>query len=174
MKKYIILLISLYLITKISAQYYPEIKNGGSIHSVPEAEKFEAWQQSYKIVTEIMNGVEKKDSLNPTLEKLARLVNLYRHAGVSKDNIDLNVMIHFTATPIILTDEAYKKKYGVPNPNTALINELADFGVKFYVCGQSVYKRNLVKEPRNVHIKVILSAIYGITTLQMRGYAFLP
>jgi intracellular sulfur oxidation DsrE/DsrF family protein len=161
---------------KLMAQemQYPAIKSGGSIFAVPEAEDIGAWKQPYKIVTEISAGVEKRDSLNPGLERMARLVNLYRHAGVVKEKIDLVIMIHFTATPIILSDEAHQKKFGVPNPNTAIINEMAQNGVKFYVCGQSIYKRKLNKEPRNPNIKVVLSAMYGITTLQMKGYAFMP
>jgi intracellular sulfur oxidation DsrE/DsrF family protein len=162
------------LILKAQEQIFPAVKNGGGIFVVPEAESIGEWKQPYKIVTEISAGVEKRDSLNPTLDKLARLVNLYRQAGVEKGNVDIYVMIHFTATPIILSDEAHQKKFGVPNPNTALINEMAQNGVKFYVCGQSIYKRKLVKEPRNSNIKVILSAMYGITTLQMKGYAFMP
>jgi intracellular sulfur oxidation DsrE/DsrF family protein len=174
-QKNILLCFALILSLKMTAQnLYPAIKNGGGIFAVPEAESIGEWKQPYKIVTEISQGVEKRDSLNPTLDKLARLVNLYTQAGVAKENIDINVMIHFTATPIILSDEAYKKKFGVPNPNTALINEMAANGVKFYVCGQSIYKRKVATEPRNPNIKVILSAMYGITTLQMKGYAFLP
>ena len=161
---------------KITAQdvQYPAVKNGGGIYPVPEAENIGEWKQPYKIVTEISAGMDKRDSLNSGLERMARLVNLYRHAGVSKENIDIYIMIHFTATPIILSDEAHKKKYGVPNPNTALINEMAQNRVKFYVCGQSIYRRKLDKEPRNPNIKVVLSAMYGITTLQMKGYAFMP
>jgi intracellular sulfur oxidation DsrE/DsrF family protein len=174
MKKYLIISALCALSLTGLAQIYPAIKNGGVIYNVPEAESVGEWKQPYKIVTEIMNGVDKRDSLNPGLERMARLVNLYRHAGVPSQNIDLVIMIHFTATPIILTDDAYRKRYGVPNPNTALINEMAANGVKFYVCGQSLYRRKFVNDPRNPSIKVVLSAMYGITTLQMQGYAFMP
>lgn len=153
---------------------YPAVKSGGGIFAVPEAEDIGTWKQPYKIVTEISAGVDKRDSINPGLDRMARLVNLYTHAGVAKGNIDMYIMIHFTATPIILSDEAYQKKFGMPNPNTALINEMAQNGVKFYVCGQSLYKRKMNKEVRNPNIKVVLSAMYGITTLQMKGYAFMP
>jgi intracellular sulfur oxidation DsrE/DsrF family protein len=163
-----------YSIKNQTDQIFPAVKNGGGMYAVPEAEKIAEGNLVYKVVTEISEGVDKRDSLNPTLEKLARLVNLYRHAGVAKENAKIAIMIHFTATPIILSDEAHKKKFGVPNPNTALINEMAANGVTFYVCGQSIYKRKLVNEPRNPNIKVVLSAMYGVTTLQMQGYTLLP
>jgi intracellular sulfur oxidation DsrE/DsrF family protein len=176
MKKCLLFSLIFLFSLKINAQeqLFPAVKNGGGIYAVPEAENIGEWKQPYKIVTEISAGVDKRDSLNPVLDKLARLVNLYRQAGVPKSNVDMYVMIHFTATPIILSDEAHMKKFGVPNPNTALINEMAANGVKFYVCGQSIYKRKMNKEPRNPNIKVVLSAMYGITTLQMKGYAFMP
>ncbi|MDZ7878635.1 MAG: DsrE family protein [Saprospiraceae bacterium] len=175
MKKLTVLAAILFLsVFNLVAQINPTIKKGGSMYAVPEAVSVGEWTQPYKIVMEVMNGVEKKDSLNPSLDRIARLYNLYRHSGVPKENIDISVMIHFTATPIIFTDEVYQKKFGVQNPNTALIDELAANGVKFYVCGQSIYKRKVENEPRNPNIKVVLSAMYGISILQMKGYAYMP
>lgn len=155
-------------------QQYPVIKNGGAIFDVPEAESIADTKMAYKVVSEISTAAEKPDTINPTLDKLARLVNLHRHAGISAANLDIAIVIHFNATPIILSDEAYKKKFGVPNPNTTLINEMAQNGVKFYICGQSLYKRKLINEARNPNIKVILSAMLGLTTFQMKGYALIP
>ena len=176
MKKCLFFSLICLLSIEMSAQQmqYPVIKNGGGIFDVPDAIPIADLTMPYKIVSEIAQGAEKPDSLNPALEKMARLVNLHRHAGVAAKNFELVIVIHFTATPLILSDEAYQKKFGVLNPNTALINEMAANGVKFYVCGQSLYKRKMVNEPRNPNIKPILSAMLGITTLQMKGYAFMP
>ncbi|MFN3381877.1 MAG: DsrE family protein [Runella zeae] len=149
---------------------FPVIKSGGGMFEVPEAEPIADKKMKYKVLYEISKGADKPDSINSTLDKLARLVNLHLSAGVPKQNLDVVAVIHFQGTPIILTDEAYKKKFGVPNPNTALINELADNGVKFYICGQSLYMRKFDKEPRNPNIKVTLSAMLLMTTLQSKGY----
>jgi intracellular sulfur oxidation DsrE/DsrF family protein len=59
------------------------------------------------------------------------------------------------------------------NPNTALINELAKNGVRFYVCGQSLRARKLVDEKRNEHIKVAQSALITFSTFQNLGYALI-
>lgn len=152
----------------------PVIKNGGSIFEVPEAVPIADVTMPYKVVSEITIAPEKPDSINPALDKLARLINLHRYAGVTAKNLELVVVIHFNGTTMILNDEAYKKKFGMPNPNTRLINEMADNGVKFYVCGQSLYKRKLDKEPRNPNIKPILSAMLGLSTLQTKGYVLIP
>ena len=150
---------------------YPFIKSGGSMFEVPEAEPMADKQMKYKVLYEISKGADKPDSVNATLDKLARLVNLHLSAGIPKQNLDVVAIVHFLGTPLILSDEAYKKKYGVNNPNTALINELTANGVKIYICGQSLYMRKMEKEPRNPNIKVTLSAMLLMTTLQSKGYA---
>ena len=150
---------------------YPFIKSGGSMFEVPEAEPIADKQMKYKVLYEISKGADKPDTINATLDKLARLVNLHLSAGIPKQNLDVVAVVHFLGTPLILSDEAYKKKYGVNNPNTALINELTANGVKIYICGQSLYMRKMEKEPRNPNIKVTLSAMLLMTTLQSKGYA---
>jgi predicted peroxiredoxin len=149
---------------------YPFIKSGGSMFDVPEAEPIADKQMKYKVLYEISKGADKPDTINSTLDKLARLVNLHLSAGIPKQNLDVVAVVHFLGTPLILSDEAYKKKYDVNNPNTTLINELAANGVKIYICGQSLYMRKMEKEPRNANIKVTLSAMLLMTTLQSKGY----
>ncbi len=176
MKKYLFFSLLCLLSLKMTAQQTinPVIKDGGAMYEVPEAISIADATIPYKIISEITVAPEKPDSINPALDKLARLVNLHRYAGIAAKNLELVVVIHFNGTSMILSDEAYQKKFGMPNPNTRLINEMADNGVKFYVCGQSLYKRKMDKELRNPNIKPILSAMLGITTFQMKGYAFMP
>ena len=176
MKKHLLFSLLCLLSIKMTAQQTinPTIKNGGAMYEVPEAVPIADAKMPYKIVSEITVAPEKPDSINPALDKLARLVNLHRFAGIAAKNLELVVVIHFNGTAMILSDEAYQKKFGMPNPNTRLINEMANNGVKFYVCGQSLYKRKLDKEPRNPNIKPILSAMLGLSTFQMKGYAFMP
>ena len=42
----------------------------------------------------------------------------------------------------MLTDGAYKTKFGVVNPNTKLIKELTEAGVDVIICGQTASFRN--------------------------------
>jgi intracellular sulfur oxidation DsrE/DsrF family protein len=161
---------------KITAQktINPVIKNGGGIYEVPDAVPMADLEMKYKMVYEISSNVERMDTIHPSLDKMARLINLHRQAGIKAENLDLAIFIHQSATGIILTDEAHQKKYKVVNPNTKIINELAENGVKIYVCGQSLFKRKLYNEPRNANIKVVSSAILGISTLLSKGYVMMP
>jgi predicted peroxiredoxin len=176
MKKNYVLAFLLLLCLKTAAQkqFHTVLKNGGAIYEVPEAEPIADLSMPYKMVFELFTNADKIDTIHPGLDKMARLVNLHRYAGVKKENFELAIFIHQTATPIVLSDEAHKKRYGVPNPNTRLINEMVNNGVKIYVCGQSLYKRKLAGETRNPNIKVVLSAMVGISTLLSKGYVLMP
>lgn len=140
---------------------------------VPEKVEVTDKKIKYKIVMDIHEGSPKADSLNAGLEKMARLINLYTDAGIPKENIDISAIFHFTATSVILTDEAHQAKFGVANPNTKIINEMATWGAKFYVCGQSLRARKFVETPKNTNIKVVSSAMVYTTTMELKGYSVL-
>ncbi len=159
--------------TLAQSQEFPVVKNGGGVFPVPEATPVADPKMAYKIVGDLMAGPEKPEELNPGLERVARLFNAYSEAGIKPEKIDMVVVVHFKGTPLIMSDAAYQKAFGVSNPNTALIDELASKGVKFYVCGQSLRMRGYTDTPRNAHIKVTEAALIATTTFQLKGYALL-
>lgn len=175
MKKLIILILFCLAGSLSFAQkkVYPLIKSGGGIFEVPEATSVVDKKMKYKLIVDLSKASDKPDSVNASLDKLARLVNAHIEAGIPKENIDIIGVFHFLGTPIILEDEAYKKKFGMANPNTALINELSKNGVRFFVCGQSLRARKLVDEKRNESIKVAQSALITFSTFQNKGYALI-
>ena len=147
---------------KMTAQdrVFPFLKTGGGMFNVPEAVPLADLKTKYKIMVDISTPATATDSVHQALDKLARLAVV--------------AVFHTGATPIILSDEAYQKKYKVPNPNTLLINELAANGVQLFVCGQSLRARKLVDEKRNVNIKVAQSALLALSTFQMKGFVLVP
>lgn len=152
---------------------FPVIKNAGGVFPVPEATPVADKKIAYKIVGDLMVGPEKPEELNPGLDRVARLFNAYAEAGIQPEKIDMVVVVHFKGTPLIMNDAAYEKAFGVANPNTALIDELAAKGVKFFVCGQSLRMRGYTDTPRNPNIKVTEAALVATTTFQLKGYAVL-
>jgi intracellular sulfur oxidation DsrE/DsrF family protein len=152
---------------------FPLIKSGGAIFEVPEASPVVDKKMKYKIIVDLSKGSDRPDSVNSSIDKLARLVNSHIEEGVPKENLSVVAVFHFLGTTNILTDEAYQKKFGMKNPNALLINELAKNGVQFYVCGQSLRARKLSNEPRNENIKVAQSALITFATFQNKGYALI-
>ena len=161
---------------KMTAQdrVFPFLKTGGGMFNVPEAVPLADLKTKYKIMVDISTPATATDSVHQALDKLARLVNLHLSAGIPKENLAVVAVFHTGATPIILSDEAYQKKFKVPNPNTLLINELAANGVQLFVCGQSLRARKLVDEKRNANIKVVQSALLALSTFQMKGFVLVP
>ncbi len=152
---------------------FPAIKSGGGIFEVPEATPVVDKKLKYKIIVDLSKASDKPDSVNSSIDKLARLVNSHIEEGVLRENLSIVAVFHFLGTANILTDDAYQKKFGVKNPNTALINELAKNGVRFYVCGQSLRARKLVDDARNENIKVAQSALITFSTFHNMGYALI-
>ena len=94
--------------------------------------------------------------------------------GVPLEDMDIAVVLHGRALLAAFNDETYEKMHGVKNPSLALLHSLADAGVKFYACGQSLGFRGVDKSVLAEPVKVGLSAMTMLVTLQADGYAFLP
>ena len=114
---------------------------------------------------------EKMDSsaVNWGLTQIARLINLHVAAGIPAENIHVVAAVHGYAGRSFLTDEAYNKRYKISNPNTRVINQLADVGVDFLVCAQSL--GNITREELSPQAKISLTAQTVITEFQLKGYA---
>lgn len=83
------------------------------------------------------------------------------------------MVIHGPAAQFVINNDEYKKKFNVDNPNVPLFKELKEAGVKIFVCGQSLNKRNIPKENVTPEVLPALSAITTLTTYQLKGYSIL-
>ena len=150
----------------------PIIKDYGTIYQI---EKISPQDTSiaYKIVIDLKASNDNYTKVNSGLNNVARMLNLHGAAGVSKQNMAVAVAVHYTATPIILSNIGYQKKYGVDNPNLELIQQLKEAGVELYVCGQSLVARKYAFEDVNPDIKIGLSMLTVVTEKMMKGYELL-
>ena len=150
----------------------PIVKSYGTINDIPDVVPTDTGID-YKIVIDLKASNDDFKSVNKGLNNVARLLNLHGVAGIPKDKLHVAVAVHYTATPIILSNEGYQKKYGVDNPNLELIDELRDAGVELYVCGQSLVARNYDFEDVNPKVDVGLSMLTVVTEKMMKGYELL-
>ncbi len=148
----------------------PVIKDVGGMFEVPLAVAKPDPAINYKIALEIGDKITNGKEVNPEIEAIARLYNLLSYSGVPKDHIHIAVIIYHSATWIILNDEEYHKKFGVDNPNTKAFEEMADAGIEFFVCGQTFTAASLRPEQINPNIKIALSRLTRLSTLEMQGY----
>lgn len=124
----------------------------------------------YKIIVDLKTSNDEFEKVNIGLINIARMLNLHGAAGITGDQIKVAVAIHYTATPIVLNNSGYQKKYGVDNPNLDIISKLNESGVEFYVCGQSLVARKYEFDDVNNDVRKGLSMLTVVTEHMMKGY----
>ncbi|WP_130830992.1 DsrE family protein [[Erwinia] mediterraneensis] len=153
----------------------PAIEGYGKIHFVdtPAFNPGMTPGLSNKIVFQINRSEGDIRQPNLGLERVARVTNLYYAAGVPLDQLKFVVSINSDAVPAALTNEQFRKTYGVDNPNLKLIGELKKAGIEVSICDQSVAFHHLQREWIDPMITHTLSSGTTVATLQNEGYAFL-
>ena len=142
-------------------------------NEVPGAHELPDPKTDYKIVWGIGQGAKDPTTeINPALPTLARYVNTLAKWGVPKEKRHIIVMFHQRSADfdIVMTNEAFKAKYGKDNPNVALISALTRAGVEFRACGQAVAGRKIGTKEINQDIQVDLWAMTTFFNLQMKGF----
>lgn len=140
---------------------------------VPGAHELPDPTLDYKIAWGIGQGAQDLTAeVNPTLPTIARYVNTLAKWGVPKEKRHIIVMFHQRSDDfdIVLTNDAFKAKYGKDNPNIALIAALKNAGVEFRACGQAVAGRKIDPANVNPNIQIDLWAMTSFMNLQMKGF----
>jgi len=149
----------------------PIIKSYGGIYDIPEATVKPIPDQKYKIVIDAKTGADKKSELTFALYNTARMLNLHVIGGVKPENLEVVLAIHGGATYSVVSNKLYKEKFGVENPNIALIKELKEAGVKLTVCGQSLMGRGIQADQVLPEIEIATSMLTTVSTYQLNGFA---
>jgi intracellular sulfur oxidation DsrE/DsrF family protein len=148
----------------------PAIKGYGPVHVWPQAVLRPDAKTTYKSVFDVTKAGP-EDKVNPSLDHIARTVNVFAAAGIPLSHLKFVVIIHGPATSAALDDAAYQAKFGRPNPDAAVIAALTKAGVQVMVCGNALGDFKYEPSMVNPNIKVALSAMSTLVILQDRGYA---
>ena len=151
----------------------PVIKSYGTVFEIPGADHKPDPSIEYKILVELTENASKPDSLNEYLEALATLINLHAAEGVPREKIRMAVVLRKMATYGVFGNELYKEKFKCDNPNLQLLKELMDAGVEFFVCGQTMLKRNMDTKKLVPGTKIASSGLTTISTYQLQGYTMI-
>lgn len=166
-----LILFGLLSVVAVKAQKVnPVIKDYGSVFTLPIKVENPDPKIDYKIAVELGNKMESDSTVDDELDVVARLYNSLVYGGVPRNHIHIAVVIYHSATWIALDDIAYQKKFGKANPNTKAIEEMADAGIDFFLCGQSVMAAKLDTDHINPNVKVVLSRLTKMSNLEMQGY----
>lgn len=169
----VIFLFALYLGAAAQAKVNPVVKKFGTVTEVPFSVENPDPKLDYKVVVEVSSDNSKPENVHEFFEKVGAVVNLHALGGVSSRNLHVVMVIHGPAAQYVVNNELYQKKFHTDNPNIPLFKELEAAGVKIFVCGQSLNKRQVSPASVTPEVKPALSAITTLTTYQLKGYALL-
>jgi intracellular sulfur oxidation DsrE/DsrF family protein len=144
----------------------------GATRDLPGAHELPDPNTDYKVV--FADGQDAKDpsDVNPMLPTIARYVNTLGKYGVPAKHRHIVIMFH-QRTPgigIVMTNEAYRKRFNRDNPNVALIHALKQAGVEIRVCGQGLLAQKIDPSEVNPDVQVDLWAMTTLVNLQLKGY----
>ena len=152
----------------------PTIQSYGKMHMLPNAAYKPEKDATYKIVFSLTKGSKTPADVNPSLDHVARTVNLYVASGVPVSHLKFVAIAYGEATSLALSDEAYRAKFGSANPNLPLIASLRKAGVDVAVCGQAVAEHQFTYADVDKSVTTALSGLTTITTLEHEGYDLMP
>lgn len=127
----------------------------------------------YNVALDIYDKMKDSTAMNGALLEVARTFNFLVANGAPQEIVKVAAVIHAQSVLSILTDEAYKEKFGIPNPTLPLIAKLKETGVELFVCGQNVGYYGFTPEQISPEVKIALSAKTALITLDQMGYSFL-
>lgn len=151
----------------------PVIENFGPVFSVENPDFVTDTSKVYKVVFDVHDTPEDRTKVNPMLNTLARFLNMHAQAGVPIENLKVACVIHNKASHDVLNNEGYRAKFGVDNPNVPLLAALKEVGAAVYICGQSIAAREVDRNNLAESVKVGLSAMTVILSLESEGYTLI-
>jgi len=148
----------------------PIIEGFGKVYKIENIELNLQKDKEYKVIFDIYTNSPKEGAINPLINTVARYLNMHGQNGISADQMKVAFVMHGAAAKDALTIEAYKKKFGIDNPNAKLITTLKKANVEIFVCGQSYKSRGFPIEGISKDVKLSLSALTALIEYQENGY----
>tara|TARA_R110000787_G_scaffold98664_5_gene202844 strand:- start:40243 stop:40794 length:552 start_codon:yes stop_codon:yes gene_type:complete len=128
----------------------------------------------FKISFDVAKGAE-PDKINRTIESAARFINMHVAAGVPEKNIQLAIVVHGGASLDLTNQEFFAaRRDGAENANAAAIAQLQEYGVKFYLCGQSAAANGISNADLLPGVQMSLSAMTAHALLQQQDFTINP
>jgi len=151
----------------------PVVESAGAVFEVDPDMKTPT-DTEYKVAFDVSTASSAPDRLNTGFNTVARFLNMHAQAGVPGDRLHGAIVAHGGASFELLDDEAYRERFGVENPNGALLRELIAAGHPVILCGQSAASRGVPTDRLIPGVEVALSAMTAFIVLQDEGYRVNP
>lgn len=153
---------------------YPRIKGAGGVLAVDARADRPSATTVHRMLVDISDDATTPDGHNGRLDLAARALNLYAMAGVPDDKVRMAIVLYGKGTGLALSDAAYDRKFGHPNPDAKLIAQLRAAGVELFVCGQALGHLGFTAADVRPEVRLVLSALTKREELQAAGYGAVP
>ena len=127
----------------------------------------------YKAAWDATKGAKEPSMLVPALNMAASELNAFGVANVQGKNVKFVVVFHGAAANALYDDDHFKAKFGVSNPNLKVIEQMKNYGVEFYVCGQYLAGENIDPKTLTPLVRVASDALLVLIQYQNNGYALM-
>lgn len=161
-----------YSVASASFQDGPLISGFGKHTAVKQDLQLDKNMQ-LKVVFDVSETKDPKQ-LNKRFDSLARFLNMHVANGIPPEQIQLALVVHGKASNEVLNDDAYQQKFGVANPNRALLLALLKQDVRVVLCGQSAAKHQIKNAQMLEGVQMALSAMTAHAILAHEGYSLNP
>lgn len=148
----------------------PEFDPYGKVYAVPDANFPNNTEGNMHAVFDVSRQFKDRPGPNPLIETAARYYNLHLQNGYTATQLKAALVVHGSAVFDLLSNEAYREKFGKDNPNAPLVEALINKGVAVVLCGQSATHHGVALQKAVPGTKMALSAMTALVSLQNEGY----
>lgn len=148
----------------------PEFDPYGKVYAVPDANFPKTTEGNMHAVFDVSRQYKDRPGPNPLIETAARYYNLHLQNGYASTQLKAALVVHGSAVFDLLSNEAYREKFGKDNPNAPLVEALIKKGVTVVLCGQSATHHGVALNKSVPGTKMALSAMTALVSLQNEGY----
>jgi intracellular sulfur oxidation DsrE/DsrF family protein len=128
---------------------------------------------TYRAVFDATRAADQPSQILPAFNMAGSELNALGASGVPLTNAKFVIVVHGAAVNALLDGEHYKARFGVNNPNLAVIAGLTKSDVQIYVCGQQLAFDGTDAKTLASDVKVASDALIVLMTYQNQGYALL-
>jgi intracellular sulfur oxidation DsrE/DsrF family protein len=153
---------------------YPVIKDYGRAWPLPRAAVQPQKGRTYKVIFNLSTAAPNPNEVLPGLANAARLLNVFAADGAPPKNLKVVAIFHGSAGYAAMSNEVYRAKFDVDNPNLKIIQELKAAGVQMLLCGQTFHELNFNERDLLPYVKLATSAAIVLVMYQNDGYALMP
>lgn len=151
----------------------PVVPSADGYVTIPNAAFPPSGTRVYKAAWDATKAGKEPSMLAPALNMAASELNAFGVGHVPQKNVKFVVVFHGAATNAILDDEHFRAKFGISNPNLKVIQQMKNYGVEFYVCGQYLAGENIDPKTLSPLVRVASDALLVLIEYQNNGYALM-